>query len=29
MQMTLFWRGNIKLIDSDKRDYLQKEQAAN
>ena len=28
-QVTLFWRENIKLIDSDKRDYLQKEQTAN
>ena len=25
----LFWRENIKLIDSDKIDYLQKEQTAN
>ena len=26
--MTLFWRENIKSIDSDKRDCLQKDQAA-
>ena len=25
----LFWRENIKLIDCDKLDYLQKEQTAN
>ena len=25
----LFWRENIKLIDSDKIDYLQKKQTAN
>ena len=28
-QVALFWRENIKLEDSDKRDYLQKEQTAN
>ena len=28
-QVTLFWSENIKTTDSDKRDYLQKEQIAN
>ena len=28
-QVTLFWRENIKLIDSDKRHCLHKEQTAN
>ena len=28
-QVTLFWKEDIKLIDRDKRDNLQKEQIAN
>ena len=28
-QVTLFWSENIETTDSDKRDYLQKDQVAN